>query len=476
MANTKDIWGKIIKTSALYIFGTVIAKLVTFLLLPVYTHQISTDEYGVYDVVIAYAAIIVPLIGVNCWQGMLRFTVEEKEEKKRHCIIQHGWTMLSLSLLALTFLYIISSYIFNFSNKLLIYLYFCCQLIQYFYLYSARGFKKNKVYALSGIISAFVVAIVSIVCIYGFKLKLEALYFSAIASLLAQAVYMECRLHLLSDIRIKGLDIDLIKSLYKFCVPESIGTIFNWLLNSANRLIIVAVLGLSANGIYAISNKFVSILSVFMTAFILSFQEVIYSARRDETDTIGNEVINKYLTGAGLVVSLILIVTSIIYPLFVAGDYVEGYNLIPLFYLYFFVSGITWIESSIVSATKKTQLTLYEKITIGIINFTTIWILIYQIGLYSSPIALCIAEFSGIFIFMKLLRLKANCVVKIPYKKLLFDFLIIGITSVVFIYNNIIIDIIYGLTIVVVAMIIFRKYIRTVIELAKEKISRNASY
>lgn len=476
MANTREIWGKILKTSALYIFGTVIAKLVTFLLLPVYTHQISTDEYGVYDMVIAYAAIIVPLIGVNCWQGMLRFTVEEKEENKRHYIIQHGWAMLFLSLLVLSFLYIISSFFFNFSNKLLIYLYFCCQLIQYFYLYSARGFKKNKVYALSGIISAFVVAIVSIVCIYGFKFRLEALYISSIASLLVQAVYMECHLHLLSDIRIKGFDIDLIKSIYKFCLPESIGTIFNWLLNSANRLIIVAVLGLSANGIYAISNKFVSILSVFMTAFILSFQEVIYSARREETGTIGNEVINKYLTGAGLIVSLILIITSIIYPLFVAGDYVEGYCLIPLFYLYFFVSGITWIESSIVSATKQTQLTLYEKIIIGIINFTTIWILIYHIGLYSSPIALCIAELSGVFIFMRLLRLKANCVVKIPYKKLLFDFLIIGITSVVFILNNIVINFIYGFTIVVVSIFIFRKYMHTVLELAKEKISRNATH
>lgn len=476
MANTKEIWGKILKTSALYIFGTVVAKLVTFLLLPVYTHQISTDEYGVYDMVIAYAAIIVPLIGVNCWQGMLRFTVEEKDEKRRHYIIQHGWVMLFLSLLVLTFLYSIFCFIVDFSNKLLIYLYFSCQLIQYFYLYSARGFKKNKVYALSGIISAFVVAIVSIICIYSFNLKLEALYISSIVSLLAQAIYMECHLRLLSDIKFIGYDRDLLKRLYIFCVPESIGTIFNWLLNSANRIIIVAALGLSANGIYAISNKFVSILSVFMTAFILSFQEVIYSARREETDTIGNEVINKYLTGAGFVVSLILILTSIIYPLFVAGDYVEGYNLIPLFYLYFFVSGITWIESSIVSATKQTQLTLYEKIIIGIINFVTIWILIYQIGLYSSPIALCIAEFTGIIIFMRLLRLKANCILKIPYKKLIFDFLIIGITSVVFIINNLVVDILYGFSIIIVVLFLTRKQLHTVVVLAKEKISKNASY
>lgn len=476
MANTRDIWGRILKTSALYIFGTVVAKLVTFLLLPIYTHQISTDEYGVYDMVIAYAAIIVPLVGVNCWQGMLRFAVEEKEDRKQHFIIQHGWAMLFLSLLALTILYIISCYIFNFSNKLLIYLFFSCQLIQYFYLYSARGFKKNKVYALSGIISAFVVAIVSIVCIYGIKLKLEALYISSIASLLAQAIYMESHLHLLSDIKFNGFDKDLLKRLYKFCVPESIGTIFNWLLNSANRLIIVAVLGLSANGIYAISNKFVSILSVFMTAFILSFQEVIYSAGKEETDTIGNEVINKYLTGAGLVVSLILIITSIIYPLFVAGDYVEGYSLIPLFYLYFFVSGITWIESSIVSATKQTQLTLYEKIIIGIINFATIWILIKQIGLYSSPIALFIAELSGIFIFIRLLKIKANCLIKIPYKKLIFDLLIIGVASVVFLFNNLVVNICFGLTIITVTLFVFREKLNTVIELAKGKFKNNVTH
>lgn len=435
---SNGVWGRMFKTSILYTFGIVIAKLTTFLLLPLYTDKVSTEDYGTYDLVIAYSAILVPLVGVNSWQGMLRFIIEEKDILQRHRIVSHGWLMLIYSALALAVGYTIICLSFEFEHKFLIFLCFFFQLLQYFYLYSSRGFNRNKIYACSGIVSSISVAIVTIICVYSFNLKLEALYLSLIVSLVAQILYMEYYLCLRKDINFKYINRNKLKEIYKYCIPESVSTVFNWLLDNANRVIIVAVLGMSANGIYAISHKFIGILTVFTTAFVLSFQESIYSVERSRLEDVSNNVLRVIAKYIGFIVALVLLITSLIYPFFVKGEYREGYLLVPLFYAHFLISGITWILSSIVSATKKTQLTLYEKIVIGSINFLLMLFLIKPIGLSSSPVSLLVAECVGLYVFKYLLKKKAGVSVVIPINYILLNFVLLALVSVVYIFNNIV--------------------------------------
>jgi len=456
-----ELWKKLFKTSALYLFGMVAAKLVSFFLLPLYTNKIPTDMYGTYDLVVAYAAIIIPLAGVNCWQGMLRFTVERESAEERHTVVSHGWAMMGLGMLALTAGYIIFCKYVQFSHQVLIYLYFAVQMIQYFYLYTARGFALNAVYAGSGIVSAVMVAISSLVCVYVLHYTIEALYIAQIASLLAQIVFMENHLHLLGDVDLKAVHRPQLTALYRYCWPESIGTIFNWLLSSVNRLIIVAVLGYTANGIYAISNKFLGILNVFMTAFILSFQEIIFSAGPENIERAGNTMLRKFSQLSGIAVAMILIGTSIVYPLFIAGDYREGYILIPLFYFYFLMSGITWILSSIVAATKKTQIILFEKMIIGIINFVLMALLIRPMGLSSSPVSLFAAETIGIVAFKILLKKIAGCQIQIPVKNILLDVLLVVIASVFFLLNNLWLNIIVLLLAALLVLAAFWEQVRS---------------
>lgn len=469
--NNNSIWGRMFKTSMLYTFGIVLAKFTTFLLLPLYTNRIPTEDYGTYDLVIAYSAIIVPLVGVNCWQGMLRFVIEEKDINNRHRIISQGWIMLILSGIVLSLGYGIICFYLSFSHKILIYCCFITQLFQYFYLYSSRGFNRNKVYAWSGVVSSLTVAAVTIICVFVFNMTLAALYISLAVSLIVQVVFMEYYLRLMKDISLGWVDWTKIREIYKYCAPEAVSNVFNWLLDSVNRVIIVAVLGLSANGIYAISHKFIGILTVFVSAFVLSFQESIYAVGRDELKKVVDEVLCKFTKYIGIFVSLLLLFTSIVYPIFVSGEYREGYMLIPLFYAKFLVSGITWLLSSTVSATKKTQLTLYEKMLIGTINFMLIMVLIRPLGLSSSPISLLTAECCGILVFKYLLSAKAGLSISIPIRYIVGDFILLAITSTLFLYNSIYFNAIGILLLLSSTAFINRKNIQLIYIKIKRKIT-----
>lgn len=458
-----SFWSSIAKTTFIYIIGTVAAKLISFLMLPLYTSYISTEAYGQYDAIMAYSSIIVPLVGVSCWQGMLRFLNDKGYESQENKIISNGIFMLTCSLLLLITSYLTFCVFVDFQNKILVFLCFFAMMIHSFYLYVSRGLRQDITYIISGLVSAFVVAVVSLICVYIFHLQIETLYISQILSYIAQIFYIEYKLRIIKRISIKNIDKIILTELYQFCAPESVGTIFNWLLNSVNRIIIVAVLGYTANGIYAISNKFLAILSVFMTAFVLSFQEAIYSVDYNKIQENANDVIQKFLNIAGWIISILLLGTSIIYPLFVSGEYVEGYNLIPLFYIYFLFSSLTWILSSVVSATKRTKIVLYEKIIIGSINCILMYILVKQIGIYSSPVSLIVSEIVGIAAFKYMLERIAKVNLNISATKTIGNMLLILLVSIIFMVNNILLTLISMFISVVLFIISNKVFINIII-------------
>jgi len=48
---------KLTKGTLVYLFGTIGSKLVSFLLLPLYTKYLPPEAYGIYDVNITYATL-----------------------------------------------------------------------------------------------------------------------------------------------------------------------------------------------------------------------------------------------------------------------------------------------------------------------------------------------------------------------------------------------------------------------------------
>ena len=71
----KNFW-KFVKTSGIYFVGTVLQKLITFFLLPIYTAYISPKDMGTYDAAIAYITFLCSVLFLDIWSGIMRFTFE----------------------------------------------------------------------------------------------------------------------------------------------------------------------------------------------------------------------------------------------------------------------------------------------------------------------------------------------------------------------------------------------------------------
>ena len=74
---------EIVKNTAILTIGKMCTQFVSFLLLPLYTALLSTEEYGIVDLFTTYMALILPLV---CWQldqGIFLFMIDCREDETK---------------------------------------------------------------------------------------------------------------------------------------------------------------------------------------------------------------------------------------------------------------------------------------------------------------------------------------------------------------------------------------------------------
>ena len=81
---------KFIKNSIIYFIGNVLTKILSFLLIPLYTSYISTADYGYYDLTISIISLVVPITFFQIWDGMFRFVYDYNEDSEKNKIISNG--------------------------------------------------------------------------------------------------------------------------------------------------------------------------------------------------------------------------------------------------------------------------------------------------------------------------------------------------------------------------------------------------
>ena len=100
---------KFIKSSGIYFFGNILTKLISFLLLPIYTKFINPTDYGTYDLMIAYITFFTSVLFLDIWSGIMRFMFDYDKVEDKYKSIFTGSSIFIIS----TGLYSISIFIFS---------------------------------------------------------------------------------------------------------------------------------------------------------------------------------------------------------------------------------------------------------------------------------------------------------------------------------------------------------------------------
>lgn len=448
------------KNTIIIFLGKVCTQLISFLLLPLYTSYLITEEYGFVDLVTTYVTLIVPIITMELEMSVFRYLVDcrkDKDEKKR--VFSNNFIILLASLGIFIVLYLIVSCFWKFDYRYLILFDIVICTFSGNFLQIARGVGRTIDYAISCIITGVSTILLNILLIVVFKLGAFGMITSMAVANGLGAVYLFIRLKMWQYIDFKKKDKKLIKEMYKYSIPLVPNGISWWIVNVSDRTIITAILGAAANGIYAVSNKFPTILSSLLGIFNLSWSESaalhINSPDRDEFFSDVCNTMTKLFTclGVGMIA-----VMPFVFPLLVNHSYDEAFYYIPILVLGSVFNVVICLYSAVYIAKKMTKQVAMTSIIGAVINLVVNLVLIRYIGLFAAALSTAISY----FVMMMYRHFDLKKYMTITYEKgLVIKTVLIFVFAIVLYYQrNIWLDLVSLVVVVIYAVLMNKAFLK----------------
>ena len=460
------------KNTIIIFFGRVCTQLISFFLLPLYTSYLATKEYGTVDLIQTYVTLLVPIITLELEMSIFRFLIDSrKSEKETNKLISNNFFILGISLSIFSILYIIVSSFVTIPYRWLILVDIIVCVLSGNFLQVARGFGKTLDYAISCILTGLTTVISNIILICFVHMQAEGMIISMALANFICSLYLFIRLKLYSKINFKIVDFKQIKEMYKYSLPLIPNGISWWIVNVSDRSIISIVLGASANGLYAISNKFPTIISSLTGVFNLSWSESaalhINSSDRDEFfSDITNTVLRLFMAlGVGMLACM-----PFVFPILIDVKYNDAYNYIPFLVLGTVFNVAICLYSQVYLAKKLSKQVASTAIVGAIINILINVIFIKQIGLYAAAISTMISYF--VMMVYRNFDLKKYVNIKIEKKLIIESIIIYTFTLLIYYQKSIILHVICLLIVCIYAFITNKDFLKSSYLTVVKKIKR----
>ena len=142
------------KNTIVLFVGRFSTQFLSFLLLPIYTKVLSSTEYGTYDLIITYIALIAPIVSLQIEMATFRELIDARNnESKINAIISSSiFSIVIQSIICITIYFIVCFFI-NIPYSSLVLLNILTVLLSNILMQVARGLGKNIKYSASSIIS-----------------------------------------------------------------------------------------------------------------------------------------------------------------------------------------------------------------------------------------------------------------------------------------------------------------------------------
>lgn len=454
---------ELIKNTLIIFIGRFCTQFISFLLIPIYTYNLSTSDYGYIDVVQTYISLIIPILLLRLDSSIFRFLIDARKDKNEQKVIisNSAFFIFSQNLIFIIIFFILNCF-FHFKYALAILLNGILMSISSILLQIARGIGKNIDYSIASIIAGITTIILNIffIIVLGYDGS-SILYATAIANLLC-SLYLIFRNKTYKLINVKNIKKQKFKDMLRYSLPMIPDGLSWWIVNVSDRTIITFVLGAAANGIYAISSKFSNILSSLYQIFNMSWQE---SASLHINDEDSNEFFTGVLDNIYriffTICCLLLVMMPFVFKIFIGDNYQSAILFIPPLLLGNLYNATANVLGGVYIAIKKTKYGARTTMMAAIINIIINILLINKIGLFAASISTLISYI--ILTIYRYIDVQKYVKIKADSKLLVITTLYFVICLVIYYYNDIILNIVSLLICIIVSYVLNRKNIKKIL-------------
>lgn len=455
----------LIKNIGLFTLGSFGSKILSFLLVPLYTAVLSTSEYGTVDLISSTASLLTPILLLSVFDATLRFGMDPLYKKEDVLTTSLVIEIKGTAFLLIGIIIILTLHPFDISGVYLGFLFVNFVFgatNQVFNLY-LKAKNQASVIATSGIICTLITCISNIVLLLCFKCGVIGYMVSSTCGVLFQVIYQLFFGEIYRDIQFKNYS-DLSKPMLKYSFPLIANSVSWWINNASDRYIVTFMCGVAENGIYSVSYKIPTILSMFQGIFYnaWSISAIKEFDNNDEDGFIGANY-STYSFVSLIVCSGLLIVNQQLAEFLYKGEYFVAWKSVPFLLFGTVFSGISQFEGSLFAAMKKTKDVAKTTIVGAVINSFCNFVFIFFIG----SVGAAVATFLGYFITWGLRTKSLRSFVHMKVNWFIHTISIFVVFTQVVLAT--IVNIPFIQTILFIALVILnRKYINSIINRVKK--------
>ena len=258
--------GTLINNTLIFMVGSIGSKFIQFFLVPLYTYTLTTEEFGITELVLTAANLLMPLFSVSIADGLLRFGLDKNLSKQQ--VMKCALVIVGIGSLASLML----SPFFMMEKTLgqwLIYFLLILNLRIYRDIFAIflKINDKNKHFAVDSILYTLELCGLSILFLVPLKMGIEGYFLAHALANLGSIVYLLFAGHPLKGIAGTKTDTKLLKEILIYSVPMIVNGLSWWVANAANRFMLSYYMTESDVGIYSVAAKIPLFIGTFTGVF-----------------------------------------------------------------------------------------------------------------------------------------------------------------------------------------------------------------
>lgn len=420
----------LLKNIGLMTISNFTSKILSFLLVPLYTSALSTNEYGIYDIYTTTAFLLVPLLSVCISNATLRFTLDKTNKPREIFRICIGYYIRACVIV--TFAICVNA-IFNLVhifNEYPIYfiLYYALCLLSDILVSFARGLEKIFDVAVAGILSSLATISLNILLLVIFPIGIQGYFIANCAAFAAMCVYLILRLKLWKYFA-SPLKKQLRNEMEEYSRPLIFDQIAWWINNVSDRYIVTWLCGTADNGIYSVAYKIPSFLSIFQTIFNQAWSLSAVKELDDKANDFYTIVYKMYNCILVLFCALLIFADKFIAKMLYAKDFYTAWMYAPFLTVSVIFGCLSGMFEGVFIAAKKTKIMASSTLVGAGLNTILNIVLVWWFGPIGAAIATLI---SYIFVWaIRMNKVRSLIELDICLKRDVFSYFLLIIQAVI---------------------------------------------
>lgn len=386
---------ELVRNTVILTVGKIGTQFVSFLLLPLYTSLLTPKEYGIVDLFNTYIALLIPLFNWQFDSGLFRYMLDCRDNKNEQKIL---FSTVIVANIAQSMLYLCVFLAFQPLIKSDFKIILAIDVVLSIFLSSllqfARGLGDNITYSFASFLSAVSTILLNILLIVAFNLGAWGLFWAGIIAKILTIIYIAFKDRIWKYFSINLVSKRTCTEIFRYSIPLVPNQLSWWVVSTSDRTILSYFIGITANGIYSIANKFSTVYITFYNVFNLSWTESVSLHINDDEDSFLESVINSMFKLFSSICLLIIAFMPVVFPFLVNQQFEAAYQQIPILLIAVLFQVIVGLYSAIYVALKKSVEIAKTSLGAAAINITINLLFVKYIGIYSASISTLIAYFA----------------------------------------------------------------------------------